>query len=350
MGGGVRSSSTASLLRAAWLNGIAGIPSPLILLLEPSERCNARCPFCYHWREAGPGELELDEILRVLEEAWELGCRFLYLSGGEPTLHPDRLEILAAARRFGYEISMTTNGSRLTEELPRLAPLLDALTVSIDRLGIEQDRLRGIPGLFASAVDGLLLASKLGLSSRINMNLYEANLGEVRGMAELARSVGAGLHVRLLTRESSALDIPAFELPRAMEAASMLLDLRRELPGALLTPEPYLRLLSRGKPFRCRPLSLLLPVDAQGRVYLACPRHEGTKDRVAGNVREASLSDIWTSAAAWRFREEAASCRPGVDCYSSCILDVSLLAGLSGASIAAQLLERGLLGFFRGER
>lgn len=344
------SSFTGSLLRAAWLNGIAGVPSPLILLLEPSERCNARCPFCYHWREAGAGELELHEILRVLDEARALGCRFLYLSGGEPTLHPHRIEILAAARGLGYESSMTTNGSRLAEELPRLAPLLGAVTVSLDRLGEEQDRLRGIPGLFAQAVDGLLTASKLGVPARINMSLFGENVGEVRGMAELARSVGAGLHVRLLTRESAALSIPAFDMEQAMDAARMLLDLRREYPGVLLTPEPYLRRLSRGKSFQCRPLSLLLPVDSRGRVYLTCPRYEGDKERLAGNVRESSLKEIWHGDEARRFREEAAACTPGADCYSSCILDISLLAGLAGDSVRAQLLDRGLLRFFRGER
>ncbi len=346
----MRTGVWTSFIRAAWLNGIAGVPSPLILLLEPSERCNATCPFCYHWREAGPNELELPEIQRVLTEAWHLGCRFLYFSGGEPTLHPHRIEILAEARRLGYENSMTTNGSRLVDELPRLAPLLDAVTVSIDRLGAEQDRLRGIPGLFARSVDGLVLASRLGVSARINMSLFDENLGEVRGMIELARAVGAGLHVRLLTRESTALAIPAFDMSRAMEAAAMLLELRQEFPGVLLTPEPYLRLLSQGKPFRCRPLSLLLPVDSQGRVYLTCPRYEGTKERLAGSVRDSSLWEIWHSEAARAFRQEAAACTPDADCYSSCILDVSLLAGLSGASVSAQILDQGLLSFFRGRR
>jgi MoaA/NifB/PqqE/SkfB family radical SAM enzyme len=340
-------SLATSLLRAAWLNGVAGVPSPLILLLEPSQRCNARCSFCYHWREEGGEELTAEEIVRVMGEAWELGCRVLYLSGGEPTLLSDVQGILGAAKSMGYRISMTTNGSVLQSRLPTLAPYLDGVTVSLDYAGPRHDEVRGIPGLYGKAVGGLLAASRAGVPARINMSLHPGNLGEVEGLARLARETGAGLHVRLLTRESSALEISAFSPDEGASAARRMLEVKARHGDVLLTPDIYFRYIAEGRLFVCRPLSLLLTVDSRGRLFVPCPKWEGTKERTAGSIREASLVTLWNSPEASSIRRDAASCTPSIDCYTSCILDIALLANLSGGMLLEQALtSRSLLSYF----
>lgn len=340
-------SLATSLLRAAWRNGIAGRPSPLILLLEPSQRCNARCPFCYHWREDDEDELTAGEITQVLREAWELGCRVLYLSGGEPTLLPDVQGILGTARQIGYRISMTTNGSLLESRLPTLAPYLDGVTVSLDYAGPRHDEVRGIPGLYRKAVGGLLAASRAGVPARINMSLHPGNVSEVEGLARLARESRAGLHVRLLTRESSALEIEAFTPEEGAIAARRLLTLKERYRDVLLTPDIYFRYVAEGRVFVCRPLSLLLTVDSRGRLFVPCPKWEGTKERTAGSIRTASLDTLWSSPQASSIRRDAAACTPSIDCYTSCILDIALLANLSGGMLLEQALAtRTLLSYF----
>jgi MoaA/NifB/PqqE/SkfB family radical SAM enzyme len=335
------------LVKAAIDNGIRNRPRPLILLLEPTERCNARCSFCYHWQEETGPELTLPEIERLLADAWELGCRFLYFSGGEPTIYRHTEGALAAARRQGYNISMTTNGSRLAARLPELAPYLDGVTVSLDWADERHDRERGIDGLYAAAVDGLVLARRYELPARINMNLHAANEAHVERLAALARDVGAGLHVRLLTRESRSLDIPAFDADQAAAAARRVLELKPRIGDVLLTPTVYFEYVANRRQFQCRPLSLLLTVDSSGRLFVPCPKWEGTKERIAGNIREAPLRRLWHSPDAESIRADAAACTPGVDCYTSCILDVSLLANLAGGMVLEQLVgHNALLRYF----
>jgi MoaA/NifB/PqqE/SkfB family radical SAM enzyme len=312
--------------------------------LEPSQRCNAACGFCYHHEEkAEGGELTLDEIRTLLKDAWALGCRVFYLSGGEPTIHPRLLEILEEAHAVGYRTSLTTNGSRLASVLPRVARLVEGVTVSIDHPGEEHDRIRRLPGLYASAVAGLVEAERLGVPSRINMSLGTLNRDQVPGMIALAGSVGAGLHVRLLTRESTAMDVPSLAPADARAAAHELLELKREHPRVLITPAAYFRRIADAEPFQCRLLSLLVNVDSSGRVYVPCPRWEGTKQRVAGSIRKHPLPVIWWSREAGRIREEAAACRPRPDCYTSCVLDISLLAGLDASMLLEQVLAAGSL-------
>jgi len=336
-----------SLLRATFNNSIAGNPTPLFLLLEPSQRCNARCNFCYHWREKPGPELTLDEIERLLGEAWKLGCRFLYLSGGEPTIYPDVEEVLCLARRRDFRVSMTTNGSRLAPLIVKIAPYLDGVTVSLDFVGKRHDESRGVDGLFQDAVEGLIRAGRLKVATRVNMNLMPGNVEEIEPLMDLCRSVGAGLHIRLLTRESRELDIEVFEPEQAKEAAKRCLALRRRNRDVILTPETYFRYIAKGKSFRCRPLSLLLTVDSSGRVYVPCPRWEGTKERIAGNIKRHSLESVWNSPAAWAIRQEAAKCSPTLDCYTSCILDISLLANLSPGMVAEQVTgNNSLLDYF----
>jgi MoaA/NifB/PqqE/SkfB family radical SAM enzyme len=338
---------TKAAFRAAFDNGIRGRPRPLILQLEPSENCNARCSFCYHWREQNEAEMSLPVVLRVLEEAWQMGCRLLYLSGGEPTIYPHAEATLARARALGYLSSMTTNGSRLTERLPDLAPYLDSVTVSIDHAGTRHDEVRGIHGLYQHAVEGLLTARRHLLNTRINMSLNADNMDQVVPLLELARDVGAGLHVRLLTRESEALDIQAFNGQEAAQAAHYLLSLKAQHPQILITPKIYFKTIARRGAFKCRPLSLLLTVDSVGRLFIPCPRWEGTKELTAGNVHSSSLEKAWASPLADSIRQEAAGCSPQVDCYTSCILDIALLANLDGAMVVEQLLtSNSLLRYF----
>lgn len=337
-----------ALAAAAFMNGILGKPRPIILLLEPSERCNATCPFCYHWREkpAG-GELNASEIETLLADAWALGCRVLYLSGGEPTIYPDLHQVLSLAKRSGYRTTMTTNGSRLAETLPEIAPLLDGVTVSLDYAGPRQDEVRGIFELHTRAVHGLEVARRHGIAARINMSLGPDNLSEVEGLLDLARDTGAGLHVRLLTRESVELDHRCFSATEAVTAATHLLELKRSNRDVLLTPAVYFRHIIESKPFRCRLLSLLVTVDSSGRVYVPCPKYEGTKERIAGSIRSGRLADVWHSGAADELRRESARCTPSLHCYTSCLLDISLLANLSPGMILEQLSgQTSLLDYF----
>lgn len=303
-------------------------PTPYVLLFEPSQRCDCRCAFCYHWREHPEGEMSIEGIRRVIDEAHALGCRYLLLGGGEPLIAPHLGDTLAHARQAGLRTVVTTNGSRLAERAAELAKWVDRVSVSIDFPDERHDALRGRKGLFRAAVDGVLAAHRAGLEPRVTMNVCRDNVADVPAMAQLARSLGSRLHARLMTRESAAIDdLPVLDGPD--ERARFVRTLRRLRRDGfpIATPERYLRTVETGAPFRCRIARFVVNVDATGRVYVPCPRHEGTKDRFFGRIGEGgvSLRDMWYGPEAEAFRAEALACRPGVDCYSACVHDVSRL-------------------------
>jgi 7,8-dihydro-6-hydroxymethylpterin dimethyltransferase len=92
-----------------------------LALLEVNETCNLSCPVCF--ADSSPqrtGSRSLVEIERMMDAlvASEGEPDLLQLSGGEPTIHPDILEIIAMARRKPIRhLMLNTNGIRIAEDL-----------------------------------------------------------------------------------------------------------------------------------------------------------------------------------------------------------------------------------------
>lgn len=75
--------------------------------------CNLKCPFC-DTDFRGYREMSADDILsKCLEEGGE--CRFIVLTGGEPSLQVDE-QLIATLHQAGYYLSMETNGTHAIPE------------------------------------------------------------------------------------------------------------------------------------------------------------------------------------------------------------------------------------------
>ena len=88
------------------------------ILVEVTERCNLRCPFCFAQGGAVlKGEPTVAELAETFRTLVEKKLTFIQLSGGEPTVRDDLPEIVAAARDAGAtSIQLNTNGIRLARE------------------------------------------------------------------------------------------------------------------------------------------------------------------------------------------------------------------------------------------
>ena len=76
-----------------------------------SRSCNNRCIFCLDKKNQDGAAVSLKHIEADLEEGRQSGCRRVVLSGGEPTINPEFLEIVIKAKELGYRhIQVITNG------------------------------------------------------------------------------------------------------------------------------------------------------------------------------------------------------------------------------------------------
>ncbi|HOG45188.1 MAG TPA: adenosyl-hopene transferase HpnH [Anaerolineae bacterium] len=147
---------------------------PLVLMLEPTLRCNLACAGCGRIREekeTGGRMLSAAECLAAVDEA---GAPIVSVTGGEPLLHPQVGEIIrgiTARRRFVY---LCSNGIKMEESLRqfRPSPYL-SWVVHLDGLAASHDRIAGRPGLFDTAIRAIAAAKRAGFQVRTNTTVYK---------------------------------------------------------------------------------------------------------------------------------------------------------------------------------
>jgi len=90
--------------------------APELLDIAITKRCTRRCPYCY--MDAGDAvDMPLVAFEKLMEEAGRIGVFQVALGGGEPTIHPQFIDILACARQHKVVPNYTTNGDNLTNEV-----------------------------------------------------------------------------------------------------------------------------------------------------------------------------------------------------------------------------------------
>jgi MoaA/NifB/PqqE/SkfB family radical SAM enzyme len=101
----------------------------------PIRRCNLSCTYCNEYDDFSP-PVPKDVMIQRINRLADLGTSILTLSGGEPMLHPDLDEIIAAMRRRGVIAGMITNGYLLMpDRIKRLNKAgLDHMQISIDNV------------------------------------------------------------------------------------------------------------------------------------------------------------------------------------------------------------------------
>src|SRR6059058_6336132 len=95
-------------------------PSPFTLIAELSYHCPLHCPYCSNPVDIGAEkyrhELETEEWIHTFQDARRLGVLQLALTGREPMLRRDLVELCAGARDAGLYSSLITAGTLFTRE------------------------------------------------------------------------------------------------------------------------------------------------------------------------------------------------------------------------------------------
>lgn len=110
------------------------------LCLNITLRCNEKCIFCWRNFETADKELTLDRLLNIIPYLKTLSVKKINITGGEPTLHKQLLQILSMLKDVGFVLSLTTNAT-LYE--PRICDYLDYLSFSIETLDEEKIKTLG---------------------------------------------------------------------------------------------------------------------------------------------------------------------------------------------------------------
>jgi pyrroloquinoline quinone biosynthesis protein E len=280
-------------------------PVPVGLLAELTYRCPLRCPYCSNPvdLDAYAGELTTSQWTRALDQARALGVLQVHLSGGEPLLRPDLVDLVAHARGLGQYTNLITSGIPLGEE--RLAALvgagLDHVQLSIqDAVRESGDAIAGIRA-HDRKVEVAALIRASGLPLTVNVVLHAGNVDRIGAIARFAAGLGANrielAHTQYYgwgLRNRAALLPTADQVARANEAvAGLRLDPAIEL---VYVAADYHG--DRPKPCMQGWGSRQLVIAPNGDA-LPCLAAGSLPGLELPNVRDRSLEEIWYASAAF---------------------------------------------------
>lgn len=195
------------------------------LRLSLTDRCNLRCGYCAA-RPAHPAvePLRREEIRRLVGLLAGLGVRRVRLTGGEPTLRPDLLDVVRDVRAVPgiEEIALTTNGFRLDElASPLRAAGVSRLNVSFDSLDGERlARICGRPVRIDRLLAGIEAAAAAGFASvKLNTVVMRGeNDAEVGDIVRFAWRTATLPRFIELMPFGAGVPVPAAETKRLLEA------------------------------------------------------------------------------------------------------------------------------------
>ena len=158
------------------------------LRIAVNSGCNLNCIYCHHEGEIDPKKaMSLEDIAAIMEIAKGIGIKSVKLTGGEPLLRKDIVDIVKSVPP-GIEVSMTTNGTLLAPMAKDLKDSgLSRVNISLDSL--NQDTYQKITGdrVLNDVLEGINAAIKAKLVPiKINMVLLKGiNEDEVNDFIRL---------------------------------------------------------------------------------------------------------------------------------------------------------------------
>lgn len=167
------------------------------LRVSVTPKCNLRCFFCHKEWDFSEEETSTQELSRILKVAASCGIRRLKITGGEPLLREDLPAIVRQASASLDEVSITTNGTFLSELASDLKKA-GLSRVNINLPTLDPRRYAKICGadLLEDVTDGIRAAIEHGFPTKINFVVLKGiNEDEVSAIMDFARSTGAVLQL-----------------------------------------------------------------------------------------------------------------------------------------------------------
>ena len=293
--------------------------------------CQSRCVSCNIWQFKPKGELTIDEIREFASKNRHF--RWIELTGGEPFLRPDIVEIAKAfygTSKGLYILTIPTNSLcshdmvvRRVGEILALGIPKVAITVSLDGHREVHDRIRGVPGNYDRAIEMFKKLRELGKSnksltvvfgytmSKYNQGQLEKTYQEVKG--SIPGITPNDFHINLAQTSSNyygnaGMDLAGSPYSMIGELSAFVAKRRREFGLMPIIEAAFLKKLveymeTGEMPLKSRSLEASYFMDSYGNVFPSI-----MWDRKITNVREIGydVASVWNGETAKLVRNEIA--------------------------------------------
>ena len=296
---------------------------PNMASLKVTADCNLRCKHCYYSGEPSTytpnDDFSTDDIFELIDFLIDdLHILSLTLTGGEPFLRKDFIDIISHAKSKYIPLIIQTNGTLLTEEDVKelskiLYPKTDAIYISLEAANKEaHDSIRG-KGNFDKAINAIKLLKRYNLPVQINSTLTSASAPDLENLFDLCDSLNVdNLSIAkfdVCHENHKYLDVNLEDIiccshrifkkmksyPHIFTNIKIVsiydllkLDEGRKLLNEYLKKHP--QKLNKKVCLSCHNHNRII-ISAKGDVFL-CSKYE-SEDTNLGNLRESDFYEIW---------------------------------------------------------
>lgn len=290
------------------LNMNSEIKPPLWILLELTHKCPLECAYCYNQLDFAKTKdaMTKEDWFRVMEQARELGAVQLGISGGEPLLNKDVLEIVKKANDLKFYTNLITSGVGAPKGI---VPKLKEAGLKTVQLGIQshdKNTMTLITNNKNSYDEKIAFAKEVkeaGLQLIVNTCITRQNIHQVGDIIEFAEKLGANyLEIANIQYYGWALKnvnalLPTQEqITKAREVTNYYRKERKDMRVFFVVPDyfatrPKACMNGLGTTFlTINPDGIALPCNTANTLPLEFP-----------NVKEFSVEEIWNNSEAFNY-------------------------------------------------
>lgn len=262
-----------------------GRPVPQTVSIEVTRECGCNCEHCLV--KEGEGEPSKEEIMRVIDQALEMGSCIITFTEGDPLLREDIFELVHYVDPEKAVVNLFTPGLDLTQERAerlRDAGLYNLLIGIYSATPEEHDLVRGVEGAHARALQSIKTALDAGLMVTISAHIKSGQVDRIPELYRLASDLG----VHELSIWEAVPRRPEERLTQIER--EKIVDIYRKMNSDPSGPRIFASSYFEGEMLGCMAGRRWLHVGVDGNVR-ACPY----LTKSYGSIRESTLRDIWKS-------------------------------------------------------
>jgi MoaA/NifB/PqqE/SkfB family radical SAM enzyme len=304
---------------------------PRLAVYYVTMQCNLNCTYCEDFGARRNRQVisapPLEDAKRILAVI-RTGMDRLWLTGGEPLLHPQMLELLAYVRndlKF-RQISLITNGTLLSQNLS-LLPFLDRLIVSLDAIDPQALSAVSVPHEYVDTViENVRVAAFLQKAHGFRLIVNAVITPETLPAMDRLLSFCTENEIQISFSPQSVNNLVRYELvvsPDYQAFIHRIIALKKE--GApVFGSFAYYRILLDQTPYECFP-TLVPRVLPDGWLAYPCRPMEKVGGEQGG--RPVNLRDVHTWEEAWQIAAKTYGDTPTacVSCFQQCYMEPSLM-------------------------
>ena len=301
-------------------------PKPDTLILMLTRKCNLTCKFC-DIRNVTE-EMKTEDAIKVIDNAYRLGIKWLIITGGEPFLHKGLFDIIEHAKSLNLKTSVTTNGSLISNTIDKIrSSQIDMVSVSLDGIGKTHDSLRGNDGLYEEVKSSVLELKKNKQNMSINFVVTNENVDELERLYNWAKNEGIVVDFWPVNFHK---DLHVIQREGCEIFLKFVKKLKRNNEISHCKYYYYLKSLlywgdKNHLKVRCLGLAKSLGVYVDGGILTCCVW--GKEKSGLGNAIREDLESLWCSKKYWETRNLIYTRGCSAGCYNTSLQEFMYITG-----------------------